>query len=577
MSTTVEWPELNTSTRRASRLSVDGIVSGALLLLVSVLILLPLGYLIFGAFSTGYPGQRGSELTLGNIAIVYFSSKYVGPLITTLVLAFVVTLLVTPVGTLLAWLVARTDLPGKRLFELLIIVPIFLSPLLGALAWLALAAPGSGFINGLGQVLLGRRTDLVDIYTFPGIVFVMFLYYVPYTYLFTIGALKNLDPALEDAARMIGGGIFATLRRVTVPLVLPALVSSALLVFVMSAELFAVPAMLGVRGKIETVPLLIFMGFQYNLAPPGEVAALATMLMWVTLAGILLYRRMVALSRRYVTVSGKGYRHRLVKLGRWKYAALAVVWLYILTAVVLPFVALVLGSLLRFLTARLTLRSFTLDNYLALAQPGNLTAIQNSLILSVVGATLTIGLAFAVSFLIVRGKSRVGSTVDYIAALPVAVPAMALALGILWAYTSLPLPIYGTVFMLLIAYVTRFIAYSVRVASGSLHQIDPELEEAGRVAGLSNLGTFWRITLPLLRPSVVSAWTLVFILVVVEISATILLYTADTRTLSVVMWNAVEMTGSVGAFTIGVLQTVVVFTVLAVTYRLVGAVRIGME
>ena len=563
-------------TLRLSRLSIDGALSGAVLALVSVLVILPLGYLLYGALSTGYPGQHDSAFTLEHVATVYLSGKYLPALLNTIQLAAIVTLLVTPVGTAFAWLVARTDLPGKRLLELMIIVPIFVSPLLGSLAWLALAAPGSGFINGFAASM-GFEGNLIDIYSFYGIVFVMFLYYVPYTYLFMIGALKNVDPTLEDAMRMIGGGVFATFRRVTLPLVLPSLISSALLVFVLSAELFSVPAMLGIRGNYETIPLLIYMGFQHNLAPAGEVAALATLLLWVTVAGVVLYRRMVALSRRFVTISGKGYRQKVVALGRWRIVALGIIWIYIATAVFLPYIALVIGSMLRFLTGRMNPAALTLNNYAALAQPGQALAIQNTLILALVGATITVLLAFVVSFLTVRGTGALVAAVDYIAALPVAVPGMAVAIGLLWAYTSLPLPVYGTIFMLLIAYVTRFIAYSVRVASGSLHQIDPEIEEAGRVAGLTNLGTFWRISLPLLRPSVISAWTLVFIFIVVEVTATILLYTADTRTISVVMWNAVEMTGSVGAFTIGVVQVTLVFVILALTYRLVGSVPVGME
>jgi iron(III) transport system permease protein len=405
----------------------------------------------------------------------------------------------------------------------------------------------------------------------------MFLYHVPYVYLFMGGVLKNLDPILEDAARTIGAGIFATLRRVTLPLVLPALLSSGILVFVLAAEQFSVPAMLGLRGDFQTIPMLLFMGYQHNAAPAGEVAALATVLLWIALAGIFVYRRTVALSRRYVTVSGKGHRPRVVALGTWRYLALAAVSLYVVAAVVLPYLGLLLGSLLKFLTPRLRPENFTLDNYIKLAQPAQAAAIQNTLILAIAAATCTAILAFLVSFLVVRGKSRITGLVDYISSLPVAVPGMAMAIGLLWAYTTLPLPIYGTLAMLFIAYVTRFIAHAVRIASGSMHQIDPELEEAGRVVGLSRIQTFWRISLPLLRPSVISAWTLVFIFSLVEITATILLYTTDTRTLSVVVWNAVEMTGSTVAFTIGVLQITVVAIALAVTYRIAGATGVEAE
>jgi iron(III) transport system permease protein len=348
---------------------------------------------------------------------------------------------------------------------------------------------------------------------------------VPYAYLFVVGALKNMDPALEEAARTVSAGVVATMRRVTLPLMLPALLSSALLVFVLAAELFSVPAMLGARVQIHTIPTVIYFGFQYGNVPVGEVSALATMLLWVTAAGIFLYRRTVALSRRYVTVSGKGYRARPIELGPWRWAGWGLVTLYVLVAVVLPYLALLLGSFLRFLTPKLRPQSFTLDNYARITEPGTLVAIQNTLLLAV---------------------------------------------------TILPVPIYGTIAMLLVAYMTRFIAYGVRIASSGLHQIDPELEEAGRLSGLSPLRAFRRIVLPLLRPSLISAWTLLFIFVVVEITATILLYTANTKTMAVVMWNAVEMAGSVGAFTLGVIQVTLVFGVLAGVYRVAGSLETGV-
>lgn len=559
-----------------ARVSLDETVSAVVLVLVGALVILPLLFLLYGAFSTGSPGQKGNQLTLEHLRTVYLSGKYLGTLLDTVQLAALVTVFSTAVGTVFAWLVARTDMPGRRLFELLIIVPLFVSPLLGALAWVALAAPGSGFINAVLRTFAGRTADLVDIYSFGGIVFVMFLYYVPYAYLFVVGALKNMDPALEEAARTVSAGVVATMWRVTLPLMLPALLSSALLVFVLAAELFSVPAMLGARVQIHTIPTVIYFGFQYGTVPVGEVSALATMLLWVTAAGIFLYRRTVAFSRRYVTVSGKGYRARPIELGPWRWAGWGLVMLYVLVAVVLPYLALLLGSFLKFLTPKLRPGSFTLDNYARITEPGTLVAIQNTLLLAVVTATATVLLAFVVSYLIVRGRGRVAVTMDYLSSLPVAIPGMALAVGLLWAYTILPVPIYGTIAMLLVAYMTRFIAYGVRIASSGLHQIDPELEEAGRLSGLSPLRAFRRIVLPLLRPSLISAWTLLFIFVVVEITATILLYTANTKTMAVVMWNAVEMAGSVGAFTLGVIQVTLVFGVLAGVYRVAGSLETGV-
>lgn len=556
---------------------LDRTTSAVVLGLVAFLVMLPLGYLFYGALMTGAPGQQGSQFTLENFRIVYATGKYLSALGNSLRLSVAVTVLTTVVGTLFAWLIARTDIPGRRVIELLILVPMFLSPLLGALAWIALAAPGSGFINAFARTFLDRAADSVDVFSFHGIVFVMFLYFVPYSYLFVVGTLKNMDPALEDAARMTGAGVFGTMRRVTLPLVMPAIFSSALLVFVLAAELFSVPTMLGARVRFDTIPMLIYLGYQFSLMPVGEASALATLLMWITLGGIFLYRRMVALSRRYVTVSGKGLKARRIALGAWRYPALVLIGLYLAAAVVLPYLALVLGSTLRFLTPKLRPELFTLDNYVQLLQPAQWVAFQNTLVLAVCGATATTVLAFLVSFLIVRSRGRLTVALDYLGSLPAAVPSMAMAIGLLWAYTMLPLPIYGTIAMLFIAYLTRFIPYGMRIGSSGIQQIDPELEEAGRVIGLSSLGTFRRITLPLLKPSVMSAWTLIFIFIVVEITATIMLYTSNTKTLSVVMWLAVDMGGSVAAFTVGVVQSTLVLCALAVAFWLARSLRAGVE
>lgn len=558
---------------RTGQLRLDRLVAGSALALLTILVIMPLLVLVYAAFSTGSPGQVGAAVTLENIQTVYLSTKYLRPLFNSVLLAVVVTVLVVPIGALFAWLLARTDIPCRGIIEPLILLPIFISPLLGALAWVGLAAPGSGFVNALGRTL-GLTGDAVNIYSFWGIVLVMVLYFVPFAHLFVVGTLKNLDPALEDAVHTVGGSDLAALRHVTLPMLRPAILSSALLVFVLAAEQFAVPAMLGVKsGDFTTMTLAIYQGFLFQTAPPGEVAALGTLLLWLTLAGVYFYRRTLSAGRRYVSVSGKGYRPRRVPLGRWRYAALVVVGIYILAAVVLPYIALLLGSLLRFLTPRLRPELFTLDNYAQLLQPSSLAAIRNTLLLGLVGATITAVLAFFVSYLIVRGRGRVIAAVDYISTLPAAIPSMAMAIGLLWTYTLLPLPIYGTVGVLLIAYLTRFIVYGVRLGTAGIQQIDPELEEAGRVAGLSRLGTFRRIVLPLVGPSFVAAWSLLFVLIVVEISATIMLYTANSTTMSVAIWLAIESSGSSRAFTMGALQITLVFLVIALAHRKAGSLQ----
>jgi iron(III) transport system permease protein len=554
-----------------------GPLTALIFLLISALILLPLIFLVFGAFWSGGPGERGASFTWKNVHLVYLSGSYLAPLLNTLKIAFLTTVTAVPFGALLAWILGRTNVPCRKLLELLLIIPIFISPLIGALSWIALGAPRSGFVNVIWTRFLGQSQNLVNIFSLSGIVFVMFLYFVPYAYLFVVGALKNMDPNIEDASRMLGGGILTTLRRITFPLIKPALFSSALLIFVLSAELFSVPTMLGTPIRIQTIPSNIYFAVDYGGGMANEAAAAGTMLFWITAGGILIYYRMVRESRRYVTISGKGYRPRIIDLGKGKFIALGVYLFYLLLSVVLPYLSLLLGSFMKYMTPDLSWQLFTLKNYRDLLLPENFLAIKNTLFLAVVGASISVIFCILVSFVSLRTKNWLGRAVDYLAMLPISIPAIALAVGMLWAYITLPLYLYGTIWILLVAYMTRFLGYGVRIFSSSLVQIDPELEEASRISGASPYRTMWRITTPLLRPAMLSAWTMLFVFFTVEISASILLYTSKTITMSVAMWNFLAMGGSINAFAIGIVQTTIVFIVLAIAHKISGSYAVFVE
>jgi iron(III) transport system permease protein len=558
--------------RFISKLRID--LPWIVFLVVTWLVLLPLGFLLYGALMTGYPGQVGNTFTLDHLLAVYGSTKYLRPLVNTLWLATLTTAIATPTGTLLAWLIARTDLPSKRLVELAITTPLFISPLLGSLAWIGLAAPGSGIINAwLGHALWGLRTDILDIYSFPAIVFVMVIYYVPLSYLLTVGGFSRIDATLEEAGRTVGCNTWQVWSRVTIPLLTPTIIAAALMVFVLAAEQFAVPALLGIRGNFTTIPVLLYQGFNYDVTPPGEASALATQLVLITLLGVYLYRRTVRVARRYVTIAARGGTQRQVTLGQWTFAAWAFIAFYLALAVIFPCIALLMGSLQKFLTANLTFSIWTLDNYRSLLDPRYLHAILISLGLASAGAVTTVTLALIVGYLTTRSKSKIVVVLDYVSSITIAVPGIAMGVGLLWAYTMLPLPIYGTFFMLLIAYMTRFLGQSVRLAAAAFQQIEPNLEEAGRMVGLTPLGVLRVISLNLIKPSIISACTLIFIFIIVEIPATILLYTPATETMAVVLFNAMDTSGTVRGFTIGVVQIIVIFIALAVAYRRAGNVR----
>jgi iron(III) transport system permease protein len=549
------------------RLHWDGLSITALLA-AAVFVLLPLGFLLYGAVRTGAPGQAGSSYTLEHLKAVYASTKYLAPLRNTLVIAVLTTAIAMPIGLVLAWLVARTDVRAKGALEYLIITPMFLSPLLGTLAWIALAAPGSGFLNAwLGRGLLSRSDDLIDIYSFGGIVFVMVLFYVPNVFLLNVGAFRQIDSAQEQAARVIGAAPRTVWLRITAPMVMPSLLSSTILVFILSAEQFVVPTLLGIKGDFKTIPLLLYNGYSQGQVPLGEVAALATQLVAVAMIGLFVYRRVVRISRKYVTISGKGSMQQATRLGAWKIPLLAGTGLYVLLAVVLPILALAIGSLQRYQTAKITAKIWTLDNYHRFFELDGVRGISNTVILGLGGGFLTVAFAFLIAYVCLRRRTLSTTLLDYVTALSIAVPGIAMAVGLLWAYTTLPLPIYGTMALLVIAVIGRFLGQAVRLASGSLTQVDPDLESAGRVVGLSPAKAMARITLGVVRPSFMSAWIMVLILIVVEVATIIMLYTNESTTLSIVMWNSMSMTGVIAGFTAGIIQIVVVTALLAVLYR----------
>jgi iron(III) transport system permease protein len=554
--------------RSSRRGRPDGLGLGALAA-AAVFVVLPLGFLLFGAIRTGAPGQEGASFTLDHLQAVYASTKYLVPLRNTLVLAVLTTALAMPIGLVLAWMVARTDVRGRGFLEYLVITPMFLSPLLGTLAWVALAAPGSGFINAwLGRNLLSRDSDLIDIYSFWGIVFVMVLFYIPNVYLLNVGAFRQVDSSLEDAGRVVGASPRRVWFSLTAPMVLPSILSSTILIFILSAEQFVVPTLLGIKGDYETIPLLLYNGYSQGVMPLGEVAALATQLVVVAFVGLFVYRRVVRVSRRYVTITGKGSMQRRTVLGRWKIPLLVGMGVYILLAVVLPILALAVGSLQRYQTSRITAQIWTLDNYRRFFELDGLRGISNTVILGLGGGLLTVAFAFLIAYVCLRRRSVSTTLLDYVTSLSIAVPGIAMAVGLLWAYTTIPLPVYGTMALLVIAVIGRFVGQAVRLASASLTQVDPDLESAGRVSGMSRMQAVSRITFSVVRPSFVSAWIMVLILIVVEVATIIMLYTNESTTLSIVMWNSMSMTGVIAGFTAGIIQIAVVTLLLGLLYRL---------
>ena len=383
------------------------ILSVLIILVLFILILLPVFYVLYGSFQSGAPGTPGSIFTWANWVTAYTSPNYLRALGNTILLGLVVAILSLGIGGILAWIVVRTDAPWRNQMALLVIVPLMISNLITTLAWIALLAPNAGFINAWGRNHLGIRT-LFDIYSFSGIVLVHVLHYSSFAFISLFAALRSIDSSLEEASYMLGANPWRTGLRMTLPLVLPTLSTTFLVIFVFVAENFSVPTLLGTPVGFQTLPSLIYYNMAVSPAQPNMAAAGGTMLLWIALLGTLFQRRLSGQASRYVTVGGKGGRHRIVALGPWRYAATAFVVLFLFLAVFLPYAVLVLGSFLNFLTPNIRPALFTLDNYRTLLSGDNLVAVRNSLVFSGLGGLGMAALYIAIGFIFDEKPAQLG-------------------------------------------------------------------------------------------------------------------------------------------------------------------------
>jgi iron(III) transport system permease protein len=437
-------------------------------------------------------------------------------------------------GLSLAWLVARTDMPGRRWLEVFNLVPFFLSPYVGAISWVYLAAPHSGILSKLLVDVFGFPPDLIPIYGIGGATWVLSLFYTPYVYLFVIAPMRQMDPALEDAARVHGAGFWTTLRLITIPLLSPALFSAALVVFVTSAGLFDVPLALASPRGIRTMPTEVFQLVQYP-SDLGRAAAFGVVVMTVTVLFTLLQRRYLD-RRRFETVSGKGYRPRTIALRpAGRACALTLEIIYIGCAVVLPVIALLMVSLSSIWTGTLSYATLTLRNFEYVMFNYSLTqqAILNSLSLAVIGATFGVFMSALQAYYMSRRAGSRRALIDAILSLPLGIPGIILGLGFL--ILAIRTPLYSTLAVILIAYVARFFPFATRTISSMLITINPELEQSARASGADWLQTMRYILLPLLAPAIVAAWLMLFVIFIRELGATILLYAQGTETISVAL------------------------------------------
>lgn len=536
--------------RFAGIFSPENVSKVGSLVLLSALAVLPIVIYISSSFRI-YTEAGPVGFTFSNYVKTFTQPQMVESIWNTLIIAVGTAFFSSIVGVSLAWFHARTDMPMRKILEPLTLIPFFLSSFLGAIAWWALAAPRTGMLNRWAIDLFGLSGPPFNIYSMTGMIMVLAIFYVPYMYLFTIGSMNRMDPALEESARVCGTGVLRTALRVTIPLSTPAILSGAIIIFVVSAGVFGVPTLLGPIARISTLSTVIYVKMQEYPLDIGGAAAAGSILMLITVVGLYFQRKIVA-PRSYVTVTGKGYRPSRVSLGPWKYAAMALNLFYIIMAVILPLGALLLASLNRAWLGGFRLSQLSLYNwdFILFSYNYAINALKNSIMLGLVGGFMTVILCTFLAMVILRGRSKkLSGAVDYLATLPIGVPG--LVMGMAFLITWIRTPLYGfPLFLLMLAYMTRYLPYGLRTISSVLQSLSPELEESSRVCGSTFLRTIRKVTVPLLRPGIFAAYLMLFIMFIRELPVSALLATEDSTPMAVALYviSENEQLGVTAAF-----------------------------
>ena len=540
--------------------------------IIGYLAIVPLYYLLYGTFFDA------AGFTLSGFERAY-SANGIGELITNSVLfAIGASTLSLVVGTALAYLNVRTDVPFKPLFFAASVIPLIIPGILYTVAWIFLASPNIGLLNKILEPVFGP--GVLDVFSLWGMIWVEGLHLSPIVFLLMVAAFRSMDPSLEESALMSGATRWATFRKITIPLVRPAIVASILIMTVRSLESFEVPVLLGLQNGIYVFTSRIY--FVLRSYPPDLAAAgaLASGLLVVAMLGVLLGNRAGKNTRSYQTVTGKGFRPRPMELGKWRPLAGALILGYFLMTVVAPLAVLLWTSLLKFYVAPSVeaLKSVSLDNYRELAglsQAG--TALKNSLFLGLGTATLVMFLMSMAAWIVVRSRVRGRGVIDQLAFVPLVIPGLGLGLALSFVYLRSPVPIYGTIYILLIAYCTRYLPYGMRYAVTSMQQIAGELEESAQVCGASWWQTFRRVLLPLLSPGLIAGWVYILVVSFRELSSSILLYTPGNEVLSILIFEQFEN----GQFTVlaalGVVMVLTLVVLVTVAYKLGAKVGLRQE
>ncbi len=540
-------------------------------LALALLILLPLGWLAYVSVSS----EAG--VTLSHYRKVFTDPHFQKALWNTVILAFWVGLASLAIGVPMAWLSARTDLPGKRLIRALMMASFVTPPFLGAFAWVMLAGPNAGLLNKVYRTLTGAEDPLVNIFSMPGLIFVVAIYTFPYVFIMIANTLDLIASDLEEAASILGAGRLQVALTITIPLVAPAVLSGFILAVLQALALFGSPAILALPAGFHTITTQIWALFHYP--PRTEMAAAFSIPLLLATALLLLLQKKLLGRRGYAAVGGKGGQRREIPLGFWRYPALLACLAVMACSIFLPYGILAKAALSRAWAQPLTWENFTLANFwfTFFQYSSTRLAIVNTLELGIMTACVGAGLVALLAYITNR-KIIVGHQVlGFLALAPVVIPGVVLAVGLFIAYTRPPLMLYGTLWILFVAYLTKEMPVGYSQSDATFRGIHPELEEAGRILGAGRLRVLREITSPLALSGIIATWCFIFIGVIRELSASIILFSPNTKVISVVIFDLKEE-GQFGAIAVlGLFMLAMTFAVVVLIQTVLGRDFLGTK
>ncbi|PZW37711.1 iron(III) transport system permease protein [Humitalea rosea] len=535
---------------------------GALLFLVAF----PLGKLFLVSFETRGTGA----FTLSNYVTAYGRARYIEAVVNSLTLGLASATIAVVLAVPMAWAVSRTDMPGKGLTWTVVLGAFILPPYLGAVGWILLAGPNSGFINVFWRWLTGSESPFFNVYSFEGLALVIALNAFPLVFIFVKSALDLVSSEMEDAANILGAGTWTAMRKVSLPLVWPAIMAGFIIVFLETIALFGTPAIIGIPARINVVTTQLWQFFEYPVRV--EVAAAYAMPLLLVTAGMIATQKLLLSRKGYVSQTGKGGERRPIKLGAWRWVMFAWCAMVGMIAVAMPLFVLLQASFAKAWGRGLSLDNLTFANYYLLIFEHDMamTSIWNTIWFSATAATIAVLLALMVAYIVNRRLVPFGEVLGFLALAPFVIPGIVMAIGFYAAYAAPPLSLYGTAALIILAFAARFLPIAYANSSSAIRAVHPEMEEAARILGSGRLHAIRMITAPLVKKSLLGGWLIVFIVASRELSAAIFLVGPRTRTMSVLLYDLSEAGNFEVLAAFGGLLLVVTLIFVGIGMKLVG-------